>query len=106
MKQPYPNKSNMKSDLFSILTHGLIVSCQAPIDSPLHDPIVIAAMAKAAVNQGALGVRIDPQPMLKPCVNGFLSLLLGYGNNKFQGLMCILRHDLKMPLRSLTPGLI
>jgi len=59
MKQPHSNKSNMKSDLFSILTPGLIVSCQAPIDSPLHDPIVIAAMAKAAVNQGALGVRID-----------------------------------------------
>jgi N-acylglucosamine-6-phosphate 2-epimerase len=41
------------------LHHGLIVSCQAPADSPLHDPLVIAAMAKAAVNQGAVGVRID-----------------------------------------------
>lgn len=59
MKRPHPNKYSMKSNLFSILTHGLIVSCQAPIDSPLHDPIVIAAMAKAAINQGALGVRID-----------------------------------------------
>lgn len=38
---------------------GLIVSCQAPADSPLHDPIVIAAMALAAVNRGAAGVRID-----------------------------------------------
>jgi len=38
---------------------GLIVSCQAPVDSPLHEPIVIAAMAKAAVNNGAAGVRID-----------------------------------------------
>lgn len=38
---------------------GLIVSCQAPADSPLHDPVVIAAMAQAAVNQGAVGVRID-----------------------------------------------
>ena len=38
---------------------GLIVSCQAPIDSPLHDPLVIAAMAQASVNQGAVGVRID-----------------------------------------------
>lgn len=41
------------------LRHGLIVSCQAPADSPLHDPVVIAAMAQAAVNQGAVGVRID-----------------------------------------------
>ena len=38
---------------------GLIVSCQAPTDSPLHDPIVIAAMARTAVNRGAAGVRID-----------------------------------------------
>ncbi|MEO9123758.1 MAG: acetylmannosamine-6-phosphate 2-epimerase, partial [Microcoleus sp.] len=38
---------------------GLIVSCQAPADSPLHDPIVIAAMARAAVNRGAAAVRID-----------------------------------------------
>ena len=41
------------------LPQGLIVSCQAPVDSPLHDPIIIAAMAQAASNQGASGVRID-----------------------------------------------
>jgi N-acylglucosamine-6-phosphate 2-epimerase len=35
------------------------VSCQAPASSPLHDPEVIAAMAAAAVQQGAVGVRID-----------------------------------------------
>ena len=38
---------------------SLIVSCQSPVDSPLHDPQIIAAMAKAAINQGAKGVRID-----------------------------------------------
>ncbi|MBW4567132.1 MAG: N-acetylmannosamine-6-phosphate 2-epimerase [Tolypothrix carrinoi HA7290-LM1] len=41
------------------LRHGLIVSCQAPVDSPLHEPRVIAAIAQAAVNNGAIGVRID-----------------------------------------------
>jgi N-acylglucosamine-6-phosphate 2-epimerase len=41
------------------LPKGLIVSCQAPVNSPLHDPYVIAAMAKAAVNNGAVAVRID-----------------------------------------------
>ncbi|PSN18236.1 acetylmannosamine-6-phosphate 2-epimerase [filamentous cyanobacterium CCP5] len=41
------------------LKGGLIVSCQAPVESPLHSPVVIAAMAKAAINQGAAGVRID-----------------------------------------------
>jgi N-acylglucosamine-6-phosphate 2-epimerase len=38
---------------------GLVVSCQAPVDSPLHDPEVIAAIAHAAVLRGAVGVRID-----------------------------------------------
>ncbi len=41
------------------LHHGLVVSCQAPVDSPLHAPEVIAAIARAAINQGAVGVRID-----------------------------------------------
>lgn len=41
------------------LKNGLIVSCQAPTDSPLHNPLIIAAMAQAAVNQGAVAVRID-----------------------------------------------
>ncbi|UZQ54123.1 N-acetylmannosamine-6-phosphate 2-epimerase [Trichothermofontia sichuanensis B231] len=45
--------------LAAALHHGLIVSCQAPVDSPLHDARVIAAMAQAAVRQGAVGVRID-----------------------------------------------
>ncbi|WP_017316723.1 N-acetylmannosamine-6-phosphate 2-epimerase [Mastigocladopsis repens] len=45
--------------LIQALRHGLIVSCQAPVESPLHEPMVIAAMAQAAVNNGAVGVRID-----------------------------------------------
>lgn len=49
----------MSAAVVQSLAGGLVVSCQAPADSPLHDPIVIAAMAEAAVNQGAIGVRID-----------------------------------------------
>ena len=45
--------------LIQSLEHGLIVSCQAPIASPMHQPVVIAAMAQAAINQGAVGVRLD-----------------------------------------------
>ncbi|MFW6264200.1 MAG: N-acetylmannosamine-6-phosphate 2-epimerase [Cyanobacteriota bacterium] len=38
---------------------SLIVSCQAPKESPLHDSRIIAAIASASINQGAAGVRID-----------------------------------------------
>ncbi len=47
------------------LQKGLIVSCQAPVNSPLHDAYVIAAMAQAAVNNGAVGVRIDTPNHIK-----------------------------------------
>jgi N-acylglucosamine-6-phosphate 2-epimerase len=41
------------------LRDGPIVSCQAPPDSPLHDPQIIAAIAQAALNQGAVALRLD-----------------------------------------------
>jgi N-acylglucosamine-6-phosphate 2-epimerase len=44
---------------------GLIVSCQAPAESTLHDPVIIAAMAHACVDRGACGVRIDSPSHVK-----------------------------------------
>ncbi len=41
------------------LRQQLIVSCQAPPDSPLHAPAMIAALAQVAVNHGAAGLRLD-----------------------------------------------
>lgn len=41
------------------LRGGLIVSCQAPKGSALDDPQVIAALALAAEQNGAVGVRIN-----------------------------------------------
>ena len=35
--------------ILTALQGGLIVSCQAPATSPLHQPEIIAAMAEAAV---------------------------------------------------------
>ena len=43
----------------------LIISCQAPADSPLHQPEMIAAIAQACVNQGAVAVRIDSPANIK-----------------------------------------
>ena len=38
---------------------GLVVSCQARDDNPLHGPPFMAAMAKAAMLGGAVGIRAD-----------------------------------------------
>lgn len=41
------------------LRGGLVVSCQAPPGSPLRDPAIMAAMAKAAAAGGAVGIRAE-----------------------------------------------
>lgn len=38
---------------------GLVVSCQAREDNPLHGPAFMAAMAQAAMDGGAVGIRAD-----------------------------------------------
>jgi len=38
---------------------GLIVSCQARVDNPLHGPIHMAAMARAAEEAGAVAIRAN-----------------------------------------------
>jgi len=45
--------------MLSTLRRSLLVSCQAPTDSPLHHPTVITAIAQAALLRGAKGVRLD-----------------------------------------------
>jgi N-acylglucosamine-6-phosphate 2-epimerase len=41
------------------LRSGLVVSCQAREDNPLHGPEIMAAMAAAAIQGGAVGIRAD-----------------------------------------------
>lgn len=47
------------ANLKSQIQGGLIVSCQAPANSPLAHPAIIAAFAETAALNGAVGVRID-----------------------------------------------
>ncbi|MDQ3179761.1 MAG: N-acetylmannosamine-6-phosphate 2-epimerase [Acidobacteriota bacterium] len=46
-------------NLKSKIQNGLIVSCQAPANSPLCKPEIIAALAECAEQNDAIGVRID-----------------------------------------------
>jgi N-acylglucosamine-6-phosphate 2-epimerase len=47
------------SPLFARLRGGLIVSCQALEDEPLHGAPIMAAMARAALQGGAVGIRAN-----------------------------------------------
>jgi N-acylglucosamine-6-phosphate 2-epimerase len=55
---PVTRKPIMRN-VIETLKHRLIVSCQAPANSPLNVPEIIAGMAWVCANQGVCAVRID-----------------------------------------------
>ena len=72
-------------DIIQKLSKSLIVSCQAPADSPLHDPQVIAAMAKAAILRGASGVRIDSPSHVRAVRERVESPIIGLWKQQIAG---------------------
>jgi len=73
------------SNVIQTLCQGLIVSCQAPVDSPLHEPTVIAAIAQAAVNQGGVGVRIDTPTHISAVRQRSLAPMIGLWKQQVAG---------------------
>lgn len=67
------------------LQGGLIVSCQAPIESPMHQPLVIVAMAEAAVNQGAIAVRLDTPAHVEAVRQKVSSPIIGLWKQQIPG---------------------
>ncbi len=65
MNEQLSEKSVNLTAAIAPLEGGLIVSCQAPPDSPLAEPSIIAAIALASVQNGAVGVRIDTPAHVK-----------------------------------------
>jgi len=65
------------------LKNGLVVSCQAPPDSPLFEPEVIAAIAQAAVLRGAVGVRIDTPDHVKAVRARVIVPIIGLWKRQF-----------------------
>jgi len=72
-------------NLIQSLQQGLIVSCQAPVDSPMHAPLVIAAMAQAAINQGAVGVRLDTPAHVKAVRSQITAPIIGLWKQQIPG---------------------
>lgn len=73
------------SDRLNSLSQGLIVSCQAPTDSPLHEPSAIAAIAQAAILNGAVGVRIDTPAHVKAVRERVKSPIIGLWKQQIPG---------------------
>ncbi len=64
----------------------LIVSCQAPSDSPLHQPGVITAIAAACIHRGAAGVRLDTPAHVRAVRQQFPQIpIIGLWKRQFTG---------------------
>lgn len=62
------NKETRKAlDILESLRGGLIVSCQALEEEPLHGPMLMAAMARAAAIGGAVGIRTNGVQDVEVC---------------------------------------
>ncbi|MBD2086352.1 N-acetylmannosamine-6-phosphate 2-epimerase [Trichocoleus sp. ST-U3] len=76
---------NQNSQGLNALSQGLIVSCQAPVGSPLHEPSAIAAIAQAAILNGAVGVRIDTPAHVKAVRERVKSPIIGLWKQQIPG---------------------
>jgi len=54
-------------DVLERIHKGLIVSCQALEDEPLHGPMLMAAMARSAALGGAVGIRTNGAQEVEVC---------------------------------------
>ena len=57
--------TNEQKDCLAQLSQGFVASCQPVDDGPMDAPLIVAAMAQAAVAGGAAGVRIEGIENLK-----------------------------------------
>ncbi|MBD1941361.1 N-acetylmannosamine-6-phosphate 2-epimerase [Coleofasciculus sp. FACHB-712] len=76
---------NQNSQGLNALSQGLIVSCQAPVDSPLHEPSAIAAIAQAAILNGAVCVRIDTPAHVKAVRERVKAPIIGLWKQQIPG---------------------
>jgi N-acylglucosamine-6-phosphate 2-epimerase len=78
-------RTNENSAVISKLKNGLIVSCQAPPNSPLNQPDIIAAMARVAEQQGAVAVRINGVENIRAVRRRVSIALIGLEKRQFDG---------------------
>jgi len=67
------------------LKGGLIVSCQAGADSPLHGPLFMAAMAQCARMGGAVGIRANGPADIKAIKKATGLPVIGINKKNYSG---------------------
>lgn len=78
-------RSTRTEGIVSRLRNGLIVSCQAPATSPLRRSSIISALALAAQEQGAVGVRVDGSSHIRAVANAVSLPVIGIEKKLSEG---------------------
>ncbi|MBS4036269.1 MAG: N-acetylmannosamine-6-phosphate 2-epimerase [Ignavibacterium sp.] len=73
----------MNNELISKLKHGLIVSCQAEVNSPFNSPEGITMFARSAVTGGAVGIRSEGIEKTKMILKSVDAPVIGLIKSKF-----------------------
>ena len=72
-------------DLFEILHHRLVVSCQAEGDSPFNSPEGVAMFAQLAEQNGAAAIRSEGIAKTRAIVERVSLPVIGTGENAISG---------------------
>lgn len=70
---------------FDWFAGGVVISCQAPQGSPLRDPYIMTALARAAEKAGALGIRAEGDLDIHAIVNAVDLPVIGIRKQKYPG---------------------
>jgi N-acylglucosamine-6-phosphate 2-epimerase len=70
---------------FDWFSGGVIISCQAPLGSPLRDPYVMTALARAAEKAGASGIRAEGNADIRAIVASVLLPVIGIRKQSYPG---------------------
>jgi N-acylglucosamine-6-phosphate 2-epimerase len=68
------------------LKGGLVVSCQADVESAMHGPVFMAAFAREAERGGAVGLRVDGPADIAAVRRATKLPILGIYKRKFEGI--------------------
>ncbi|MGX7030663.1 N-acetylmannosamine-6-phosphate 2-epimerase [Vagococcus zengguangii] len=94
----------MESDVLKKIKGGLIVSCQALKEEPLHSSFIMSRMAKAAVMSGAIGIRANSVVDIQAIKDTVSVPVIGILKNVYEGCSIFITPTLKEVRRICATG--
>lgn len=80
-----PPRPPARAAVLQTLAGGLIVSCQARPDNPLHGPVFMRAMALAAEAGGAVGLRMNGPDDIRAAREAVRLPIIGIHKRRYKG---------------------